>query len=187
MTITPPSSDRWISEESTPNLEPVSDRDGEGWMHRRLGQAMSGIDFLDLDGVAEPSAEQDAAAVPTNTDIAKAKSVSLSATHDIHSLSLGMDDTLDIVKNAMAAQAAQASSSSRTESKKGRPRSGLGVSFANADEINEFHAYPSQGQHLGLEIHEELSDEEQGHAKTPIANPAGGWMRRLEKAYSYGG
>lgn len=142
---------------------------------------MSGIDFLDLDQV-EPSIEKEETATAI-TPSPRGKPDLLPATNDIHSLSLGMDDTLDIVKNAMAAKAA----TTRPDSKKGRPRSGLGVSFANADEINEFHAYPTAGQHSGLDVHEELSDEEQGHAKTPIANPAGGWMRRLEKAYSSGG
>lgn len=194
MTVTPPSSDRWMSEENTPYFGPVSDRE-QGWMHKRLGQAMSGVDFLDLDQDAEPADNEkgttEALATTKDSPSPTKKLTLLPATSDIHSLSLAMDDTLDIVKNAIAAQAAvkaasarENNASPRTESKKGRER--LGVSFANADEINEFHAYPTAGQNSGLDVHDEGSDEEQGHAKTPIANPAGGWMRRLEKAYSYG-
>lgn len=187
MTVTPPSSDRWISEESSPWFGPVTGGE-QGWMDKRLGNAMSGVDFLDLDRVRgqDVDEEQEAEERPAQISAPKKTSPPMDTPH---SLSLGMDDTLDIVKNAIdarksAAVKSNSAESSRPTSKKGRERTGLGVSFAHAD---EFHEYPGVGHASAFDAQGDGSDEEdQAQAKTPIANPAGGWMRRLEKAYSYG-
>lgn len=188
MTVTPPSSDRWISEESSPWFGPVTGGE-QGWMDKRLGNAMSGVDFLDLDRMSGEGGEERAEKVEEVTAPMKRQS----PTTDVApSLSLGMDDTLDIVKNAIDAANAKKSASvkpdsaesSRLTSKKGRERTGLGVSFAHTD---EFHEYPGAEHGSAYDVHgDDEDDDEQGQAKTPIANPAGGWMRRLEKAYSYG-
>jgi hypothetical protein len=183
MTVTPPSSDRWVSEESSPWIGPVTDGE-QGWMDKRLGNAMSGVDFLDLDRVRGTSEEEDAEeeTKPTVVEIPR----KATSTIDVPPvLSLGMDDTLDIVKKAIDARksaTATAAKSGSAESSRPTSKKGRGVSFA--DEINEFHEYPPG--RASADEQEDGSDEEQGQAKTPIANPAGGWMRRLEKAYSYG-
>ncbi|KAJ9123936.1 hypothetical protein QFC22_000727 [Naganishia vaughanmartiniae] len=193
-TVTPPSSDRWMSEENSPWLPAADDAGEQGWMNKRLGQAMSGVDYLDLDqvrdqagGIAQEVGKHELEKAPLATT--PSKTVVPRQPHEAP-LSYEMDDTLDIVKQAMAAKSqSAATSSSRTSSKKGRERTGLGVSFANADEINEFHPPRSYEQNHATGWEEEDDDEEAaegGHAKTPIPNPGSGWMRRLEKAYSYG-
>lgn len=195
-TVTPPSSDRWMSEENSPWLPAADDAGEQGWMSKRLGQAMSGVDYLDLDqvrdqagGIAQQEASDRESENAPSTVSATTKPSLPTQSHEAP-LSYEMDDTLDIMKKAMAAKPeSAATSSSRNSSKKGRERTGLGVSFANADEINEFHPPRSYEQnHATAWEHHDDEDEEAdgGQAKTPIPNPGSGWMRRLEKAYSYG-
>ncbi|KAJ9092489.1 hypothetical protein QFC19_008702 [Naganishia cerealis] len=198
-TVTPPSSDRWMSEENSPWLEPVDDAGERGWMNKRLGDAMSGVDYLDLDDVKEQAGaaalrvgNQESKTLSTSTNVAATAATNKTKvsvpSHGLP-LSFEQDETLDIVKLAMVASSkrsnphATAALSSRTPSKKGRER---GVSFADADEINEFHP-PRSYEQNHAEWQDDIDQEDAGgHVKTPIPNPGGGWMRRLEKAYSYG-
>ncbi|KAJ9097643.1 hypothetical protein QFC21_004679 [Naganishia friedmannii] len=203
-TVTPPSSDRWMSEENSPWLSPAADDHEAGsdageraWMSKRLGLAMSGVDYLDLDKVRDQARGEGVAEEAGEHEAAAASKTPAPPTQPYKApMSYEMDDTLDIVQRAMTMTAKPPppppSSSSRDSSKKGRERTGLGVSFAHTDEINEFHPRSDERDYTtAWDDHQEdqegaEEEAEAGHAKTPIPNPASGWMRRLERAYSYG-